>query len=130
MKRLFAVYPGWVTSINDWERHFISASQLMNLYRVRPQECVVIDPSMQGYMMKDAYDILGLMPLYPLTGVDYRPVSDYEREQIKSRLAVDRIPDDYDIYDGPMPRYQGEAIIELHGQKFDLNELEPPFGNE
>ena len=39
----YAVYPGYVLS-RDGNRHYITASQLANLYRVNSRECIVIDP--------------------------------------------------------------------------------------
>lgn len=37
----YAIHPGYVTSRNDGETHFISSAQLMHLYKVNPAECVV-----------------------------------------------------------------------------------------
>ena len=44
MKLKYAVYPGPVKSKNDGQVHFIGAAQLMALYKVQPQECLVIHP--------------------------------------------------------------------------------------
>lgn len=44
MKLKYAVYPGPVKSRNDGDIHFIGAAQLMALYKVHPQECLVIHP--------------------------------------------------------------------------------------
>lgn len=38
----YAVYPGYVISKNDGDRHYISAQQLMRLYKVDPRECIVV----------------------------------------------------------------------------------------
>lgn len=35
----YAVYPGYVTSRNDGQRHFIGFSQLVRLYGVKVSEC-------------------------------------------------------------------------------------------
>ncbi len=40
MKR-YLVCPGWVMSRTDGDRHWIGASQLMQLYGVSPAECVI-----------------------------------------------------------------------------------------
>ena len=37
----YLVCPGWVQSANDGNMHYITAAQLMELYRVKPSECVV-----------------------------------------------------------------------------------------
>lgn len=38
----YLVAPGPITSINDRQSHFISAAQLMRLYRVDPKDCIVL----------------------------------------------------------------------------------------
>jgi len=38
----YILHPDYVTSINDGDRHFISATQLAKLYGVNFHECVVI----------------------------------------------------------------------------------------
>lgn len=56
MKR-YCLVPGWVRSINDGDRHYISAISLMKLYGVRANECVQhSDP---------AYDCTALEHLAP-----------------------------------------------------------------
>lgn len=41
MKRKYIVKPGHITSVNDGDRHYISAHKLIELYRVDAKECVV-----------------------------------------------------------------------------------------
>lgn len=41
MKKKYLIIPGYVRSINNNERHYVSAQQLIRLYRVNPSECVV-----------------------------------------------------------------------------------------
>lgn len=36
----YIVYPDWVTSQHDGDRHFIGLHQLIRLYRVNPSECI------------------------------------------------------------------------------------------
>jgi len=43
----YVVCPGTVTSKTDGQQHYINAHQLMKLYRVRPEECVIHVP--QGW---------------------------------------------------------------------------------
>jgi len=44
MKKKFVLLPGYVTSQYDGQDHYISAGQLMKLYKVRQEECVIWDP--------------------------------------------------------------------------------------
>jgi len=41
MDKKYIIHPGWVYSITDGERHYITAYQLMNLYHVQPSECII-----------------------------------------------------------------------------------------
>lgn len=45
MKPRYALYPGPVRSRRDGDVHHIGVAQLRMLYRVRPDECIVINPS-------------------------------------------------------------------------------------
>lgn len=68
MKKKYIVYPGYVFSKNDGDRHFISADRLMNLYRVNPKECIVVDhkKKLEGYKEED------LISLYPDSSGRYK----------------------------------------------------------
>jgi hypothetical protein len=35
----YVLCPGWVSSVNDGDRHFIGYDQLMGLYGLRPNQC-------------------------------------------------------------------------------------------
>ena len=39
----YAVFPGFIESKNDGDLHWISAHQLMKLYKVPPHKCVIVD---------------------------------------------------------------------------------------
>jgi hypothetical protein len=39
----YAVVPGWITSVNDGQRHWIGFGALTWLYGVKPSECIQID---------------------------------------------------------------------------------------
>lgn len=71
---LYAVYPGYVVS-DDCDKHFITAAKLMELYRVQPCLCLVVNPrnhySSMGYsrLMELAE---GLIPLKPDSNGDYK----------------------------------------------------------
>lgn len=47
----FILHPGYVTSIYDSERHYITGPQLAMLYRVPYNVC--IDASNEGYVLMD-----------------------------------------------------------------------------
>lgn len=74
----FCLHPGWVISKHDWERHFIAAGDLVYHYRVSPRECVVWNEP-YGVVGYSRQHLARLLHLYPLSGPDYRPVSDRER---------------------------------------------------
>jgi hypothetical protein len=40
VKAKYLVYPGYVISKNDGEKHYISFMKLIELYRVDPRECI------------------------------------------------------------------------------------------
>lgn len=74
----FAVYPGPIWSVNDDDRHFIGPNHLMQLYHVRPEECVVIEwgeTRPRGYTQEF---IDSLLPLRPMN-IHYAPVTEGER---------------------------------------------------
>lgn len=64
----WVVFPGRVRSRTDGDEHYVGAAQLMRLYGVRPQECMVADPvgsrAVYAATVRDA-DRLGLVPLVP-----------------------------------------------------------------
>ena len=41
MVKKYLVIPGYIPSLNDQDIHYIRADQLMRLYGVSPQECIV-----------------------------------------------------------------------------------------
>lgn len=43
MKR-YRIHPGHVRSAHDGQEHYIPAHRLISLYRVPPDECVIVDP--------------------------------------------------------------------------------------
>ena len=45
----YLICPGVVTSKTDGDRHYITANQLISLYRVNHSECVVIPKNNKGY---------------------------------------------------------------------------------
>lgn len=90
--KLFVVYPGYVISQGDFERHWITAGQVMDLHRVRPEECFVLDERDPLYDVKrrSLGDILDrLMPLVPLASGIYRPVSEREREMLRDAMMTE-----------------------------------------
>lgn len=60
----YLVIPGNVISKNDGDEHYISANELIRLYGVQRDDCVIADPSMpRGYYSKYA-DLILLVPRY------------------------------------------------------------------
>lgn len=84
--KLFVVHPGWIISKNDWEHHFISAHRLMDLYGVTPEECIVWDDKRTSGYFPEYLE--KLTHLHPLSGLDYRRVTNKDREEIRARLGV------------------------------------------
>lgn len=41
----YIVVPGWITSTNDGQRHYISAYKLIDLYGVKESECIIAGPT-------------------------------------------------------------------------------------
>lgn len=61
----YLVVPGKVRS-QDGDVHTVSAEQLMSLYGVRPQECVVVHPDRDQWRAPHQ-----LIELYPRSNGDY-----------------------------------------------------------
>lgn len=51
----YVVVPGFVTSRNDFERHFISAAQVIKLYGVDPKACVILVTSGEIELSKSGF---------------------------------------------------------------------------
>ncbi len=60
----YLVFPDWVRSRNDGQRHFINAEQLMELYHVNPSECVVLGSESMGMDLSDVAKLTQLRPRY------------------------------------------------------------------
>lgn len=61
----YIIYPGYVRSENDKEPHFISASQLIQLYNVNPNECMLHGRggiNVRGINRKDLKNLISLYP--------------------------------------------------------------------
>jgi hypothetical protein len=61
----FLICPGWVTSKNDGDRHYITAHQLMRLYMVRPEQCLIQGEAAELHIIGRRFDTLKLIPLRP-----------------------------------------------------------------
>lgn len=51
----YAVYPGYIHSVNDHDIHYITSSQLMLLYGVKPDECMIVRAPDPTYMSENEY---------------------------------------------------------------------------
>lgn len=63
MKKKYIVYPGDMISKRDNSWHYITAGQLMTLYKVSPAECIIYhdESSLRGI---DKSDMIELYPNY------------------------------------------------------------------
>ncbi len=66
-KRKYVVMPGYITSRQDGDEHYIGGRELMRLYGVRPDECYVLRPGETGSGLPE-----GLRVLRPRYDGDYR----------------------------------------------------------
>lgn len=57
----YVVYPGEIASQKDGDRHFVSSRELMRLYGVHPEECIV---SCAGRPSRITEDLIPLFPRY------------------------------------------------------------------
>lgn len=71
----YAVHPGWVISMNDKDRHWVSFCQLTRLYGVNPRECFTWNDISKRGRNPDDY-----IHLYPRSNGDYR-IIDHNSEQ-------------------------------------------------
>jgi hypothetical protein len=67
----FLVRPGWVTSRNDGQRHWITAERLMRLYLLRREECIVEGEASRLHIVGRRFDTRALIPIVPLYSGDY-----------------------------------------------------------
>lgn len=69
MTKRYVLYPGFVISRADGDRHFITAPKLAQLYQVSLEECVVWshDQPDRNYGL----DVTGLIPLSPRSDGNY-----------------------------------------------------------
>ena len=59
MNKKYLILPGVVRSRSDGDMHYISARQLIELYKVNPEECKIVDSpqSAQGIEWKDYIEL-------------------------------------------------------------------------
>lgn len=66
----YLVLPGYVSSQNDGDRHFIGAAQLIRLYGVHPSECRILSWDDEAYetkikqIEKENPNVIRLRPRY------------------------------------------------------------------
>jgi len=64
----YVVYPGFVRSRSDGDRHYVTSDMLMRLYKVRRAECMIIlppDREKDYKLLVEKAERMGLIPLYP-----------------------------------------------------------------
>ena len=88
MRKEFLIVPGEVTSINDGDVHYISAHQLINLYGVQRDECIIVREDTRGF----PEGLLHLEPSYEgdysLPDVFFDPCEIYTPNDTICRMAV------------------------------------------
>lgn len=85
---LFIVCPGPITSMNDWERHWVGAGSLMRLLDLHPRECIVIRDERDLRGRRGLFD-QGLEVVHPMVSA-YRPYTAADRARIGERVAAIR----------------------------------------
>lgn len=83
MEKKYLIFPGYVTSSNDGERHHISAYRLIKLYRVNPAECVIYDGRQDKTRGTRREEESNLIQLYPRSSGVYE-VPQQQEERTKN----------------------------------------------
>lgn len=72
MEKKYLVFPGHVRSRHDGEEHLITAMRLMELYKVNPEECIVVgDLNEAGRIMEEEPRFKDMIHLAPRWDGDY-----------------------------------------------------------
>ena len=61
----YGIHPGYIRSRIDGDIHWISATKLMQLYEVNPDECIVIYKNRPDLVRSIGLDLGKLIHLYP-----------------------------------------------------------------
>lgn len=83
MKRLNAIHPGWISSRNDGDWHYITYNKLIRLYNLNPRDCVLWDDKVPATFIgrnKDNYK-----HFYPLYSGDYHLYEGKGNESIEQK---------------------------------------------
>lgn len=68
INKKYVIHPGYVISMSDGQEHYVTARQLIRLYRVNPNECIVISESGDNHRGLNLNDFIHL---YPRINGDY-----------------------------------------------------------
>ena len=84
-KKIFLVFPGYIPSETDGQRHYISARKLMELYNVSPAKCKIVYQGQIPHGLK-IEDYWAIGPLYngnypDWSGVTLPPTVHYKAAQ-------------------------------------------------
>uniref|UniRef100_A0A6H1ZK90 Uncharacterized protein n=1 Tax=viral metagenome TaxID=1070528 RepID=A0A6H1ZK90_9ZZZZ len=60
----YIVYPITITSRSDNDRHYITAGQLIELYKVKASECIVVRNEQDERCIKNTHKFIALYPRY------------------------------------------------------------------
>lgn len=70
-KIVYFVYPGFITSKNDNDEHYITADTLIWLYKVKKEDCVIIRNELDIIKAKRAFVDHKIVTLSPRYDGDY-----------------------------------------------------------
>lgn len=92
----YVVLPGYVTSQNDGDRHYITAERLIELYGVDPRRCIVVDRSRPHMAQGIHWSLADLPQLKPRSDGNYTTPLDKTRlrETIADLPAGTLLPQD------------------------------------
>ena len=88
MRKEFLIVPGKVTSIRDGDIHFISAHQLINLYGVKRDECIIVRDDTRSVPEGLLYLEPSYEGDYTLPDVFTDPCEPYQPDDTVCRMAV------------------------------------------
>ena len=74
----YVIHPNWILSNQNLEYHYITANQLIKLYKVDPRECII------HKLGRPTYD--NLIPLYPQYDDKYLKHQDFDVDEYTKRF--------------------------------------------
>ncbi|MCW6598892.1 hypothetical protein [Yersinia ruckeri] len=88
MGNKYLVWPGHVRSQVDGDRHYITAMQLISLYRVRPRDCIIAEMLSQKDLNLIRERNPGIIDLYPRYNGNYTLPENTMGNIVYNRVSV------------------------------------------